>query len=226
MKNETGSWLKITSEQYTLYKRVYLQYLWRKPISLKQYLSPPLSLLLLWISHSEKSSPCSFCYLVVLWVAEVPRFKCQKLVSDETPVFLALKYFTSLSLITSHFRWIWNNFTCKWDWSFLVLWVVKLKHGGVSCLHFFLFLNSRRLCMLIQGQVFLFLREPDLFSCVLWPRCVNLDSSWTSPKCNSSKEQAWRWETPGKRECQTWYSLLTLLGKELKAHVLLIRISV
>lgn len=43
-----------------------------------------------------------------------------KLVSDETCIFLALNHFTQLSLIISHFRWIWNHITSKWDRSFLI----------------------------------------------------------------------------------------------------------
>lgn len=39
--------------------------------------------------------------------------------------------------------------------------VVKLQHGGLSYLYLLFFFNSERSVMLMQRQVFLFLRGPD-----------------------------------------------------------------
>lgn len=80
-----------------------------------------LSLPLLWCSPSEKSSLFSFYYLEVLWDAVMHRLKCQKIgFWWDCCILLALNHFTQLSLIISHFRWIWNHITSKWDWSFLI----------------------------------------------------------------------------------------------------------
>lgn len=159
-----------------------------------------LSLPLLWCSPSEKSSLFSFYYLEVLWDAVMHRLKCQKIgFWWDCCILLALNHFTQLSLIISHFRWIWNHITSKWDWSFLI---TSGQTATWRTIIFILtFFNSER-----SVKCFCFWEDQISFD-VFSGHSVSPLLLTGHLVSNSSRGQAWGWETPGQRECEAWYSL-------------------